>query len=262
MTGPFCGVFFRPAPIFPFYYPFNGEVTCFLEENIGRGCWGTISRVFGHFSLWFVVFGLFVGSYPSVPYVSMVMTTESTSCHTASNFIPSNYFFPVSVIMFCVAVWIFLSNSFICADMFPLLFIISPSYLYASTSCSCLSVQDAFAAWSFSNFDYFAFSCSIFYVVFLSLWRWSFHLGLLLILLSLLSIWSILSSLTLYLTSMPPQMKLVSERISQIVIIMLFFKFLGIFNFCVWTLYAIGKISSIGHPIRCLNLRVSLSLHI
>ena len=94
-------------------------------------CCGRNSRVFSALfimvcSCWSSVL---VGSHPSAPYVSMGMIMESASCHTASICIPLNSLLPVSVMMFCVAAWIFFSSSVICADRFPLLFIISPRYL-------------------------------------------------------------------------------------------------------------------------------------
>ena len=51
-----------------------------------------------------------MGSHPSTPYVRMGMIIESANCHIAPIFMPFNSLFPVSVVMFCVAAWIFLSS--------------------------------------------------------------------------------------------------------------------------------------------------------
>ena len=113
-----------------------GRYPVFWRRILVGVCWGRNNRVFS--ALFIMVCScwssILEGSHPSAPYVSMGMIIESTSCHTASIFIPLSSLFPVSVIMFCVAAWTFFSSSFICVDRFPLLFIISPRYLYASTS--------------------------------------------------------------------------------------------------------------------------------
>ena len=72
-------------------------------------CWGGYNKVF--MALFRIVCicwsSVFVGSIPSAPHVRIGMNMESTNCHTASIFMPLNSLLPVSVMIFCVAAWIF-----------------------------------------------------------------------------------------------------------------------------------------------------------
>ena len=76
----------------------------------------------------------FVASQLSAPYVMIGIITASVSCHIACIFIPLNSLFPVSVSMRCVAAMTLPSISLMWAVRSPLLFIISPRYLYVGTS--------------------------------------------------------------------------------------------------------------------------------
>ena len=73
---------------------------------------------------------------PSHAYVIIGMMMASTICHIACIFIPLNSFLPVSEMILAVAPFIFLSISAIWSDRLPLLFRISPRYLYDGTSSS------------------------------------------------------------------------------------------------------------------------------
>ena len=74
--------------------------------------------------------------HPSHAYVIMGMMMASTICHIACILIPLNSLFPVSAIILSVAPLTFLSISAIWTVKLPLLFIISPRYLYVGTSSS------------------------------------------------------------------------------------------------------------------------------
>ena len=73
---------------------------------------------------------------PSHAYVIIGIMMASTICHIACIFIPLNSLLPVSEMILAVAPFIFLSISAIWSDRLPLLFRVSPRYLYAGTSSS------------------------------------------------------------------------------------------------------------------------------
>ena len=73
---------------------------------------------------------------PSHAYVIIGIIMASTICHIACIFIPLNSLLPVSEMILAVAPFIFLSISAIWSDRLPLLFSVSPRYLYAGTSSS------------------------------------------------------------------------------------------------------------------------------
>ena len=73
---------------------------------------------------------------PSHAYVIIFMMMVSTICHIACIFILLNSLLPVSEIILAVARFIFLFISAMWSDKLPLLFRISPRYLYAGTSSS------------------------------------------------------------------------------------------------------------------------------
>ena len=63
----------------------------------------------------------------------------STICHTAFILMPLNSLLPVSASIFKVAPRIFFSTSLMWSERCPLLFMISPRYLYVGTSSSTSS---------------------------------------------------------------------------------------------------------------------------
>ena len=85
---------------------------------------------------WSLLFSSLLVVHPSHAYVIMGMMMASTICHIACILIPLNSLFPVSAITLSVAPLTFLSISAIWSVRLPLLFIISPRYLYVGTSSS------------------------------------------------------------------------------------------------------------------------------
>ena len=85
-------------------------------------CWGRYNKVFRALFriVWICWSSVLVGFHPSAPYVRIGMIMESTCCHTASISMPLNSLLLVSVMIFCVAAWIF----------FPVLWCVQQGFLY------------------------------------------------------------------------------------------------------------------------------------
>ena len=86
--------------------------------------------------VWSLFFSSLLMSHPSHEWVIIGIIMASTICQIACILIPLNSLFPVSAIMVAVAPLTFFSSSVRWSDRLPLLFIISPRYLYLGTSSS------------------------------------------------------------------------------------------------------------------------------
>ena len=89
--------------------------------------------------LWSFLVSSLVGVHPSQENVNIGIIIVSTICHTACIFIPLNSLFPVWASIVAVVPFIFFSISSKWSDRLPLLFMISPRYLYLGTSSSTSS---------------------------------------------------------------------------------------------------------------------------
>ena len=120
-----CIIFF----LFMVYFMGNWPVSA--SRMLVGVPWGSARIVFiallrivwSRFSSFLVRFQL------SDPYVMMGINVASNSCNTACIFIPLNYLLPVSVMIFSVTAWIFVSVASIWASTLFFLLMSSPRYL-------------------------------------------------------------------------------------------------------------------------------------